>query len=771
LQWLEIDIGKKVETVPPYVLKGNKLLDTVTKQIPGLLAAHLLLAKGKLGAGEVGAALKHIERVIEINNKHMEASILYALISFQVGNTQQAFNCLEEAVANNFQVRENPLFMLVKGEIELKNGNKEAALQTLEVAYNLPGGKAPKKRKPNDKKGSKDPNEKKEAVLQLLTYGEKERCKLHILLARAYIANGRVTEAKNIMDEAIKNFAGTTEEANVLMTNAELAVASNDIKKAISILKAVDKSSSYFVESRKLMADIYLKHMMDRRHYAQSYVDIIEASPTYENYKLLGDALMKIQEPEDASKAYREALKLNPNDDDLIRLIGKALMATHDYNEALNYYEDYLKKDPGRHDLRLDMGKLCIQLGKFDKADQLLKVEIFSDEFSAGTLTAAKRNVEGLLQIAKLGLKRAGKTENPLQIVKETYVKAISMQAGVIEKAKQEAGNPVQERNYLAEIQYELGKYFSRYEKNQSKALELFESAWKVNNTCERYLLAMAETHMKLGDRDSAEMRCIQVLKLDPYNQYACLLISDLMMLKGEAIKAIKQFLMVLEYNSSNYLILSKLIDLMFRNGRGDEVKPILDKVQKQCPNSNDPGLCYCKGIYHKLSRSPAEALEEFFKSKKGNLFAEESIIQMVDLYLNPDQDLLYNSIGESGVKAITPQNLNAADNLIKELKNRGSTTRGIVAEAYVYMFQKNKMELAQTKLTEILKVTPDYVPALTAFVLMRLIQGKKDEAKKILASINQKNYSHEHGDDIEEAWLLYADFCISVRLVNLFDF
>jgi len=102
------------------------------------------------------------------------------------------------------------------------------------------------------------------------------------------------------MDEAIKTFSGTPEEGNVLMTNAELSVASGDIKKALSILKAVDSTSSYFVPSRKLMGDIYLKKMLDRRHYAQCYIDIIDAFPTYENYKGLGDAFMKIQEPEDA---------------------------------------------------------------------------------------------------------------------------------------------------------------------------------------------------------------------------------------------------------------------------------------------------------------------------------------------------------------------------------------------------------------------------------------------------------------------------------------
>ena len=34
-----------------YIIKGNKLLETITKQIPGLIPSHLLLAKGKLALG------------------------------------------------------------------------------------------------------------------------------------------------------------------------------------------------------------------------------------------------------------------------------------------------------------------------------------------------------------------------------------------------------------------------------------------------------------------------------------------------------------------------------------------------------------------------------------------------------------------------------------------------------------------------------------------------------------------------------------------------
>jgi len=42
------------------------------------------------------------------------------------------------------------------------------------------------------------------------------------------------------------------------------------------------------------MADIYLKQLKDRRNYAKCYVDLIEVSPTFENYKLLANALLSI---------------------------------------------------------------------------------------------------------------------------------------------------------------------------------------------------------------------------------------------------------------------------------------------------------------------------------------------------------------------------------------------------------------------------------------------------------------------------------------------
>lgn len=126
-------------------------------------------------------------------------------------------------------------------------------------------------------------------------------------LARAFAKNQKVKEAKALIEEAISEWVGSDYEVNVLMANSDIMVDLGDIKKALDILRTVDSSNASFADSRKQMADIYLKHLKDRRNFAKCYVDLIEADPTYENYKLLARALMNIQEPEDAIFYFKKA--------------------------------------------------------------------------------------------------------------------------------------------------------------------------------------------------------------------------------------------------------------------------------------------------------------------------------------------------------------------------------------------------------------------------------------------------------------------------------
>jgi tetratricopeptide repeat protein 21B len=50
--------------------------------------------------------------------------------------------------------------------------------------------------------------------------------------------------------------------------------------------------------------------LKDRRNYTKCYTELLDADPNFDNYLLLGNALMKINEPEDAVKAFQKALTI-----------------------------------------------------------------------------------------------------------------------------------------------------------------------------------------------------------------------------------------------------------------------------------------------------------------------------------------------------------------------------------------------------------------------------------------------------------------------------
>lgn len=74
-------------------------------------------------------------------------------------------------------------------------------------------------------------------------------------------------EAAKVLQDAIHEFSGTSEEVRVAIANADLALAQGDIERALSILQNVTAEQPYFIEAREKMANIYLKHRKDKMLY------------------------------------------------------------------------------------------------------------------------------------------------------------------------------------------------------------------------------------------------------------------------------------------------------------------------------------------------------------------------------------------------------------------------------------------------------------------------------------------------------------------------
>lgn len=84
--------GKEPLTSP--VGKGTKLLETVTKQIPGLVTAYLLLSKGKMALGDQFEAINAINKVLDFDNQNEDAYILHAMINSKNGHFNAAATSL-----------------------------------------------------------------------------------------------------------------------------------------------------------------------------------------------------------------------------------------------------------------------------------------------------------------------------------------------------------------------------------------------------------------------------------------------------------------------------------------------------------------------------------------------------------------------------------------------------------------------------------------------------------------------------------------------------
>lgn len=96
-----------------------------------------------------------------------------ALINSEAGNMKAADGFLKQAFAQDFSIRENPVFMLMKSEVEIMGKNWPEALATLEHAFKLPQVVDPtNSMQSNASKGSKFS----------LPFGQEERARIFLNL-------------------------------------------------------------------------------------------------------------------------------------------------------------------------------------------------------------------------------------------------------------------------------------------------------------------------------------------------------------------------------------------------------------------------------------------------------------------------------------------------------------------------------------------------------------------------------------------------------------
>jgi hypothetical protein len=199
----------------------------------------------------------------------------------------------------------------------------------------------------------------------------------------------------------------------------------------------------------------------------------------------------------------------------------------------------------------------------------------------------------------------------------------------------------------------------------------------------------------------------------------------------------------------------------------------MISKCEKKLKYTYSPGLNYCKGMYLRCIGEINKSLQEFSKSKTDEYYGAKCLEQMLEIYINPDNDILlidYDNPfkyekSSSGLINYRTQGLNmeAITFLLSELKLRRSDERTMVYEAYVAMLSKNKAEIeaASGTLQDILQRNPENLPAWSALASANLILLKVNEVKINLKQVQKAKPSIKYITDYERGYLLDAYSCM----------
>mgnify|MGYP005995460701 CR=1 FL=1 len=133
----------------------------------------------------------------------------------------------------------------------------------------------------------------------------------------------RMKEANKVLSHAKVLFAGSAQEVQVLVAASQLFVEKGDFDAAIRMLDKISEDSPTFARAQLIKADIVLNNNHDKEGFTRCYQQLADKEPTAKNYALLGEAYLRILNPEAAIDALEQAYKLDPKNGRLRGRIGK----------------------------------------------------------------------------------------------------------------------------------------------------------------------------------------------------------------------------------------------------------------------------------------------------------------------------------------------------------------------------------------------------------------------------------------------------------------
>ncbi|CEG46469.1 Tetratricopeptide TPR1 [Plasmopara halstedii] len=747
--------------------EGINILEKVVSKSPGFLRTQFVLSQAYFDAQRLDDAYQVSSKILKMEPGHSKAHLMHARVSLERGHFRAASASLDRALSYDFSVRQSLSYYIIRARILEHAGNVRDALQTLQTAMKMIQ---------NNGSSSSLNRQPKHVAESTSTISPFDKASLYINMAQVLSQLNDLPGATKTVREALDVFRGTAQEVRVLVANSELAVKRGDYDAAIGMLSSVPKDSPAFTKAQTVKADIFLQYRKDKHLYVRCYQELVAQNPCQATHISLAEAYLHIQMLDEAVQSFERAKALSPSDPTIAGRIGRVLISKHDYLKAVDYYESALKMAPENLVLRKDLAELYIKLRHFEQALFVVQQAATSDSEALSYLLPF---VDLQLVLPKIycGL---GSDDMAVQALMRAY----AIQKIVLDRQKDEQPDVLnKQRAAIAETCFQIAAIYSNASSNSesNNVIKYCTLALQSDESHEDSLLYMARAYQQIGDLGQCQMRCLTLLRLNPAHEEAALMLADLLLQKEDNEAAIYHFQQLLDSRPNNFAALSRLLVMLRRAGKlhtsstdkeqGRVAQRYLSLAERSANAhvAHAPGLHFCKGLYARFRNNVLEAIDEFNRARRDPEWGERALINMIEIYLNPDNESLWDS-GHDGTEDNTKEqadNLRIANTLLDELpiarSERDAKLR--VLEAYAVLAGRTKSMLDKSiqLFVEILEtVDRDYVPALLGLATGYMLTKQQPKARNQLKRIAKMPYDQTLADEFERSYLLLADIYIN---------
>ncbi|KAF4150574.1 Tetratricopeptide repeat [Phytophthora infestans] len=759
--------GSSNDSSSDAVTKGISILEKLVNKSPGFLRAQFVLAQAYFGCQRLDEAYQVSNLILKKEPGHSKAHLMHARVSLEREHFKAASASLDQALSYDFSVRQSLSYYIIKARILENAGDVREALQTLQTAMNMIQSAGSSGSSSRRQKHAAENNGNASLF---------DKASVYIHMAQVLSQLNDIVEATKTVREALDVFRGTSEEVRVLVANSELAIKRGDYDAAIAMLSSVPVGSPAFTKAQMVKADIYLQYRKDKHLYARCYQELVAINPCHATHVSLAEAYLRIQMLDEAVQSFERAKALSPGDPTIAGRIGRVLISKHDYLKAVDYYETALKMAPGNLVLRKDLAELYAKLRHFDQALRVVQQAPPNDSEA----------LSHLLQVVELQLvlpsihRGLGSDEMAVQAL----LKAYAIQKVILDRQKDEQPDVLnKQRAVIASTCFQIANIYASASgtNERENVVKYCTLALRSDETHESSLLYLARAYQQIGDLDQCQVRCSTLLRLNPAHEEAALMLADLLLQKEDNDSAIYHFQQLLDSRPDNFAALSRFLVMLRRAGKlhtsstDKEQGSLAQRYLRLAERSANvrvahaPGLHFCKGLYARYRNNVVEAIDEFNLARRDPEWGERALINMIEIYLNPDNENLWDSANDAtdGNTKEQTENLRIANTLLDELpiarNERDAKLRVLEAYAVLAVRTKSMLDKAIQIFMEILEtVDRDYVPALLGLATGYMLIKQQPKARNQLKRIAKMTYDQTLADEFERSYLLLADIYIN---------